>query len=356
MTTWRTICAAMCLRLAVAAAVLGAACGLASAQATPSDPSTIHVYTNLLQIPVLILSSQRQPLPPIAERNFSVRLGDTPAFRPRLVRLEGDDPITLAVLIDGSGRNALLPALEESLPAMVRDHLHEQDRVVMYGMDGCKLRRFGGLGPADSARVRESVRLALSYPAYDAHARGVERCAAPVGLWDAASYVTQALRDEPGRRVLLAISDGLDTGSNATVNALRHTATYNGTAIFSLAERYKVAHGEAWTTDASPLGLVSEGSGGMILEATRKDLPGTLTRFVELLRGRYIVEFSRPEGMTAGTHQMSISCGVARAFIRSAGTSMPVADPIARDPTVEHGVSAGVVAPAPSSTESAPIR
>jgi hypothetical protein len=89
----------------------------------------------------------------------------------------------------------------------------------------------------------------------------------------------------------------------------------------------------------SDLAIVSESSGGMVLETDPRDLKVTLARVMQLVRGRYIVEFTRPPGMEGGQHLLKVAIGQPQYFIRAAGTSMPVEDPTRQDPTVEHGVS-----------------
>src|ERR1700677_21643 len=57
--------------------------------------TTLHVYASTIQIPVLVLGTDRQPTAPVASGRFKVSLDDGPKFRATHVRLEGDDPISL---------------------------------------------------------------------------------------------------------------------------------------------------------------------------------------------------------------------------------------------------------------------
>ena len=340
-----SLCARQVVQWLLALAVLAMVCPGAPGQAPPpSAPTTLHVKASLLQIPVLILGPKHQPLPPIDGSMFSVQLGGDKPFRPRIVRREGDDPITLAILLDGSARDSLVPEMAAALPALAGRELHEHDRVAVYAMDGCKLRRMLTLAEPNAVLLRSSVEAALTFPPYDRYKRHAERCDSPVGLWDSLAWVTRSLSGEPGRRVVLAVSNGVDLGSHVVPELLRLSATRAGTAIFSLAERYKVPPGEAISTGvftaantASWLAVVSEGSGGMVMETARNNVPGTLERFVDLLRGRYIVEFAPPPGIGAGSHVITVSCGQPHDFIRPAGTAMPIDDPSTADPNVVHG-------------------
>lgn len=314
------------------------------AQTTIPEGGTIRVYANLMQIPVLILSQRHQSLPLIDATKFTVRLDTRQPFRPGVVRQQGDDPITLAILLDGSSPDALLPLLLESLPVMADRQLTGRDRVAVYGMDGCKLRRFSTLVPASGFFVADSVKRALAYLPYQP---GMGRCDGPIGLWDAVDYLTGTLADEPGRRVVMAVTNGQDHGSSRVqAETLRKDANHNGVAIFAVAERYRVPHldpqlrhGDPGSKAGSWLQEITEGSGGMVIETTRNNLLYTFSRFVQLLRGRYIVEFPRPTGLSGGTSTISIACGQPRAFIRPAGTSVPITDPVMRDLAVPHGPS-----------------
>jgi uncharacterized membrane protein len=61
---------------------------------------TFHMETNLVQIPVLVLTPALKKLSsPIASNRFSISFNNDPPFRPRYTRIEGDDPIHLAIVL-----------------------------------------------------------------------------------------------------------------------------------------------------------------------------------------------------------------------------------------------------------------
>ena len=76
--------------LAVAACLTGT---LLPAQDTPAQSGatpTLHVYTNLVQIPVLVLTPGRDKLySPIAQNRFSISFDGGPWLRPAYARLRG---------------------------------------------------------------------------------------------------------------------------------------------------------------------------------------------------------------------------------------------------------------------------
>jgi hypothetical protein len=324
------------------------------AQATPApqqsaDAPVIRVYANLLQIPVLILDPFLEPVKPIDPARFTIQFDDLRPAHPKLVRLEGEDPITLAILIDQSHHNSLLPPLADALATLTPGLLGSHDRVVLYGTDGCHLRRYGEL-------LHSYAETAAAGAPYD---RSKGPCSRNMGLWRSAAVVASSLYGETGRRILLAITDGIDTDREYSAEVARSVATNSGVAIFSVAERGKVPTGQAsallmgggggrggrnaTSLTAPPsispgdLPALSEGSGGLVLETDARGLPGTLLRFVSLVRGRYIVEFNRPPNMSSGVHVLTVSVGQSRYFIRAAGTSMPTADPTQPAPGVQRG-------------------
>jgi hypothetical protein len=87
--------------LAVAACLTGT---LLPAQDTPAQSGatpTLHVYTDLVQIPVLVLDSWREKLSsPIAPNRFSISFNGGPWSRLRHVHREGNDPIDLSIVLD----------------------------------------------------------------------------------------------------------------------------------------------------------------------------------------------------------------------------------------------------------------
>ena len=103
---------------------------------------TLHVYTNLVQVPTLVLTmSQDRVGKPIAESRFSVSIDSGRWFRATHVRQEGDDPISLSILLDVSGDSAdVMPKMGDALGKLASLSLHSRDRVSMYALD-CSLRR-----------------------------------------------------------------------------------------------------------------------------------------------------------------------------------------------------------------------
>jgi hypothetical protein len=320
---------------------------------------TLHVYTNLIQIPTLVLGPSLELIKkPIAENRFSVSIDDGPWFPAIHVRPEGDDPIALSILLDVNGDTAvLMPKIGDALAELARSSLHAHDRISLYAMD-CSLMRSLADVPGDSALVKRGTDAVLE--SWTLRKRHKQSCEQPIHLWDALAAVGVETSKLSGRRVILAVTDGRDGGSKHSWNELATFAQENGTAIFGL--RYvqylpwasgptvgRRSGGAPFGINAGPKEVeegwtsVTELSGGVVTTASdTKSLGMVLGQFVTMVRGRYIVEFPRAFNSTAGTHVMQVKVAKSNYIIRPAGITVPLPDAaLAGDPTtIQTGPSA----------------
>jgi len=101
--------------------------GLAAQQqpASQDEPiRTLHVYADLVQVPTLVLGRNHESISPIAEQRFAVSIDYGPWFRVTHARKEGNDPISLSILLDTSGAAAdLLPKIDDAIAALAPSSL-----------------------------------------------------------------------------------------------------------------------------------------------------------------------------------------------------------------------------------------
>ena len=303
---------------------------------------TLRVYTNVLQIPTLVLTWQHKPIPNIAESRFFVSIDSGPKSRVAHVRLEGDDPIALAILVDATRLPGFVRSkIPEAIAALAPSAIHPSDSVSVYDLD-CQLSRAVVERPPTKSGLGETAQILFAPERGAPKSHGSQPC--PQQHWnllDAIVSAVHGLQDEPGRRVLLVLSDGKDRGSRATWDAARASATGTGVAIFGI-----VASSEMKMPLVGPRGMMGvqavsaptnmpalcESTGGMVLDNTDSGLASQLRDFLALVRGRYIVEFPRPD-TGAGFHTLDISVDKLDVFIRPAGVEVPIADPeLAKDP------------------------
>jgi hypothetical protein len=351
----------------------------AQTEPPPANPPVIRVYVNLLQIPVLVLDTSLRRMPPVPSSQFEVKLEGVKAFRPQRIRLEGDDPISLGILVDVSDPSETLwrDALPNAIDTLTHG-LRSWDRIEIFGLDGCHLRTFGGELLPEPGQIKGRIIEATSIKPYSAVQKTEGPCAHPINLWQSMSYAADSLGKRNGRRVLLALTDGTANNdedlaklhstlnlNSVTMFAIDHNiltigsamaAFTNGSIANPVTARSRGGSSQATLPSApepvniSVTGLLtqSELSGGMKMNANAATLSSTLEQFLTLLRGRYILEFPRPDALGQGQHRIDVTIGRTRAFIRPAPVTLPIASPEeARDPTVEHGANVpGVADPA----------
>jgi hypothetical protein len=329
---------------------------------------TLHVYENLLQVPVLVLRPDRDRIQkPIDADRFSVSLDAGPWFRATHVRREGDDPISLSILLDVTGDGGLLmPKMAEAIAKLAPESLQPPDRVSVYALD-CTLISGAKDVPADSAGLKRAVdESLLSWTARKGrkHTKGGAEsdCKEPEYLWDALAELTDGLHKLPGRRVILVMSAGEDMGSELTWNQVRAKAQVAGVAIFGLKYipnptvvtstatnnqfgargQYSVTTETATKETELPVTLGAENpflnlcelSGGTVSLVSPKVLEKKLKGFTAMVRERYVVEFPRPTNGKAGMHGLQVRIDKGDYFISAAGVTFPLMAPaVLADPT-----------------------
>jgi hypothetical protein len=338
--------------------------GLASAIGAPAQeatPYTLHVYTNLVQVPALVLTGERKPVPPIKLDQFSISLDHGPLFHPSQMRMQGDDAISLAVLLDVSGASDdIVKSFVRDFPKLAPEYLRPKDRVSIYAIDCTLVQSAVGIS-ADPDAIKAGVISALASPGlHGAKQHGA--CTGSVHLWDAVVQVSKALGNLPGHPVLLVISDGKDGKSTASFTEANNQAINNSVAIFGLrdwaevrAEKdagSQVAIGPYSGSRAAPgvrviassagkdedledlFDLLCAGNGGFVKNLSQRDVAKSMQNLITLLRGRYILEYPRPDGGTPGMHTIAITVTGTPDRVWAPGVSYPTPDPaVLADPS-----------------------
>lgn len=317
-------------------------CAQASAASVENDKSTLHVYVNLVQIPVLVLNSSLHPVPRIPDNSFRVTIEGLGKIHPARIRMEGEDPINLVLIVDRSVRDdTLWNDLPKSMEPLIQS-LRSRDHISFLAMDGCGARRFGPeMAPYDPDWLRQTAKVVTDMAPFKS--RGKQACPKPVTYWELVMYAAGKLSQYPGRKILVTLGPG-DRLNPQMAQQVHSLLTGHSITLFP------VIHGFATSSpfqsrgvdmDADALQAMStqaELSGGMLLGTSYRDFGKTIAQPVELARGRYIIEFPRPDKLPPGLHHIDVADGHPRDFIRVAGISVPIAGPNEmKDPTVEHG-------------------
>ncbi len=302
----------------------------------PGQPYTLHVYEDLVDIPALVLNALHGSYGGLTKAHFTIRLDSGPPFHPRHVRLQGTDPVDFAVLLDASESTNTEPVrgLDQGLASLPPQLFHEADRLSVFAFD-CNLVRSIKDEIASGAAVRDGVRQALNSAALHAEKTSAAPCETHVQLWDAVGAVLMQLSQVPGRRVLLVISSGVDTGSRHTWSEVRRYADSASIAIFGLRPAVQPAgmrsgiqsggHFIVWDRE-DPFSMLCAGTGGLVMTVFSTSLGPSVDRIVDLVRHRYILQFARPANGTSGQHTIDVTITDSSAIVRTSGVAFPPED------------------------------
>jgi hypothetical protein len=307
------------------------ACSVAAQTSQSARSLTLHVYTNLVQIPTLVLGKDQKPIARIDEQRFFVSLDGGRKLRATHARLEGDDPISLAILMDlNQSDHGIMSSADQAIASLAPLSLNAKDEVLIYAL-GCQLIHPKDLEPTNSENLKRQVDLVLQQSQPRDESDTKRKCQNPLNLWDSLAIITQNLSTRPGRRVILAVTDGRDRGSRNSWNALRFFAQTRSVAIFGLVQPADLRN----RREEVPFNDVCQLSGGTLLPTPAEDLGKQLASAVTLIRGRYIVEFPPPVSTVGGNYGLEITISKRpKTFIRPAGIAVPNDDPaILKDPT-----------------------
>lgn len=309
-------------------------CGMLCAQ-EEKPAFTLHAYADLIQVPALVLDAALQPpRHPVDTGKFAISLDSGAKFSPTNVKVEGDDPLALTIVLEMSGSQK---KLVEGLPAAIAEFatsaLHPQDHLSIYLLECGQLLKLNDRIVSDS----KGVQRALSDAAESRKELNDAACADRILLWSALVGVVRDLDKSAGRRSMLVVSDGVDNGSRISWSDLHSVAGLHGVALFGMNDG-AVDMMRAMKELPDRLYALCESTGGIVLQTSPAKSGEALARWVSLLRGRYVIEFPRPQQMGSGVHSIVVSLkGSPSAFVTVAGVpvSVPDASQIA-DPSRVH--------------------
>jgi hypothetical protein len=335
---------------AVSAAKLGAQSAAtsppaaAAAQAAPPTPAA-----DSLELPVLIVDHEHRPADGITLDQLRIKTGTGQPFAPLAMRLEDEDPVSLAILIDAS-RDSFhdLAKLGDEFASMVGSVLLPSDRITMYAAD-CAMTRSMLNAPPEAAALRKGVADALAAPALHG-GKPHSACGKTVTLWDDVAVAVAGLSHAPGRRVLLMISSGTDGASKYDWLTVQQYAFDQGVAIFAMrderqadADDYKVnslttTHGtpgigsRTFTPTPAPrkannLELLCANSGGLTLMSAPEFRRDGLADILFLVRKRYILTIPKGAYQPGTSHSAKVTGPLLTTpyFMSATGATQPLA-------------------------------
>lgn len=300
------------------------------------------VDADVIQLPVLLLFDWADRVKAVDPATYFVSRDAGPAFHPLHVRQQADDPMSVGILLDVDTDRKVMPQIASTIAALAPDSLHPNDHVTVFALD-CNLARPLQDVPAEPKTLQAAVDLSLIPALAAMQNKHAVPCTKRVQLWDAMGVVVNDLGHLPGRRVLLAITDGNDHGSAVKWNELLNYAQINGVAVFGYhsnpeaPSQFTLSGSADGTPTFTPIlppdyyttnsqqhfNSVCAHSGGMIIGTKSGPKTGPLATFIARVRGRYILDLPRFANETPAKHSIVVSIPPTSAFlVRPAGVSV----------------------------------
>lgn len=291
---------------------------------SPSDASpdnTLHLYARLVELPTLVLRNNL-PLRSLEPKNVNIRIDSYPTFHPSSLRLEGDDPISLAILIDTQGEQfPLLTAFQKDFPAWLTSSFGSRDRISLYAMN-CNLFRTAYNQPPEPALLKPALDSVIKSTMSDGEENHHAACHGPVGLRDYIDFIMKRSSPLPSRRVLLVLANGEDDKGTVRWQDLISDATLHSVTTFGINFPDPLLYQWGGSFDE-----LSQRSGGLNMVATPPLVSQTLSRLTHLLRQRYILQFPMPTNLRGPLHHVFVTINKPTTLIHPSGITVPLHDP-----------------------------
>lgn len=303
-------------------------------------PYTLHVYSNLVQVPTLVLNQHGTVETGLQLSDFRMQLDAGPSFAPLSYRVEGKDPLNMALVVDVSAAVApkQLARFQQNFRVAVSSLFTQEDKLSLYAIN-CVLGRSRVLQMAatDSGiphLLDEVIEKAKTGKADTADTG----CAGQRRLWDAVALAVKHLESAPGRRVVLVLSDGADQVSMNNWNEVREFAAGLGVAVFGIRSQPMLLSpnraGGLQSAREDVFDLLCGGTGGVAFMPKHGDLEAGVAEAMQMIRGRYVLEFQRPRNSTAGHHLIEVKVPDRKAMVRPGGVAVKLMNAsIANDPS-----------------------
>lgn len=284
----------------------------------PSAPITVRV--DLVQMDCIVEDKHGSPIHGLILKDFAVK-EDGHVVSAQYLRTDSDVPISVALLIDVSlSQKGMLPVYADAVATLKSKLTAGRDRVSIFS--------FG-----------HSVHLVSNWEDPSLlDARGIEAIAPNNGtalltghkwlpggtlLFDAIKEAVKRTQGLTGRKAIVVLTDGIDEGSVSLSPMVAHDAQTANVSVSALEFKPHGLVGILGSSTDLPaklaydgLARMSNGTGGVILQAKRGQEKEQIENIMDLLKEQYVIEFT-PDGLQAGLHHVAISVDYKDARLRT---------------------------------------
>jgi VWFA-related protein len=226
-------------------------------------------------------------------------------------------PLTIALVADVSGSQAgFIRSHREAVAQFLKQVIGPLDRamIVEVARDARLISNLTSSLDGLSAAVEEiGTREGKQSPMLGPPCRnaGFPRNCGGTALWHGLYYTAKELKPVTGRKAIVVLSDGLDTGSDTRLNDLIEMAQSAGEVVYSIkyANPMRFISITATIAQAASRGLerLARETGGLNFPNPGRRASEVFSRIESDLRDMYVIGFTFPDGARDGTfHKLDV--------------------------------------------------
>jgi VWFA-related protein len=304
---------------------LAAAAMLAAQQETDVPPISVNV--DLVTIACSVTDHGGAPVRDLKPGDF--RLSDNGQSREiHDFWQEADLPLTVALVADISGSQAgFINSHRDAIAQFLKQVIGPRDRAMIVELDK-QARLISGLtGSLDSLNgavgqigTRDGKRAHMLGPV--CRNTTFPRSCGGTALWHGLYYTAEALKPVTGRKAIVVLSDGIDTGSDVNMRDLVEMAQSVGAVVYSIKYSSPARFLSIGTlvADAVSHGLerLDRETGGLTFPNPGKKTAEVFSRIEADLRNLYVLGFNPPDGARDGKfHKLDVKMARTDLVVRS---------------------------------------
>jgi VWFA-related protein len=262
------------LRAFPIAAIVAVAAFLLHAQDTPQDPNQDQVPTfksgvDVVTIQFIVKDKHGGLIPNLKKEDFQVAEEGTPQ-KIKYFSAETNLPLTMGMLIDTSGSmRRVLPAEQELGGQFVRQVMTPKDVAFLINFDvNVELAQDVTSDPRDVARELNKTKINAGGGFGGGGIPGIGQGPVPIkrsrgtALYDAVYLASHdKLANEVGRKALIVLTDGMDTGSKSNLRDAIEAAQRSDAIVYVI-----LVYDRAFGSASGDMEKLSSETGGRVIE------------------------------------------------------------------------------------------
>jgi len=307
------------------------AMAMALAAALPAQKPDIRVDVDLVTVACSATDAGGAPVKNLTAEDFAVR--DNGATR-KVTQFwqDSDLPLTIGLVVDASGSQMEFVARHrDTIGQFLSQVLGAEDRAFLVQID--KQARVVTDLTGSMEELRAGVDKIGTKEAETSPLLG-ERCRGPwkmgcggTALWHGMYFAALKMRPQdrdtaPGRKALIVLSDGMDTGSDRSVSDVIEAAQSAGVVVYAIkyvsALRFISPALTLRQALARGMERISQETGGLTFPDPKRKIAETFAQIESELRNLYVLGFTPPEDARDGKfHKLSVRLAHGNAAVRT---------------------------------------